>query len=138
MSNSQKYIHVISILEIVFGAIGLILFGVGAAASFAIAGGAVEADLAATDAAGFGIAMVVLAIACIFNIITGILGVRAAKDASKIGPVFVLAVLSLAVSVLSLVLGVVGGDFDSSSVISVVGSALMAWCANNVKKQNQG
>lgn len=138
MSNSQKYINVISILDIIFGVIGLIVGGLGAAGGLAIAGGAVQAEVGAADAAGFSIVMILVIIASIFSIVTGVLGVRAAKDASKIQPVFILAIVSLAIAVISLVLGYVQGKPDSSSVSSIIGSALMVWCANNVKKQNQG
>ena len=35
-------------------------------------------------------------------------------------------------------MSIAGGKFDTSCLFSLIGSALMMWCANNVKKQNQG
>ncbi len=81
--------------------------------------------------------MIVLIIACIFEIIVGILGLRAAKDASKVMPVFVLSIISLVIGVISLIMGITGGSFKASDLTSVVGSALMVFCANNVRKQAQ-
>lgn len=138
MSNSQKYIKIISIIDIVFGVIGLIVGVLGATGGFIAASGATGADVAATDAAGFGGVMIILAIACIFEIIVGILGLRAAKDASKIKPVFVLSIISLAVGVVSLIMSITGGSFKASDLAGLVGSALMVFCANNVRKQAQG
>ena len=72
------------------------------------------------------------------NMIVGILGLRAAKDASKIKPVFVLSIISLAVGVVSLIMSITGGSFKASDLAGLVGSALMVFCANNVRKQAQG
>ena len=138
MSNSQKYIKVISIIDIIFGVIGLIIGVLGATGGFLVASGATGADVAATDAAGFGAAMVIVALSCVFTIIVGILGLRAAKDASKIMPVFVLSIISLVIGVVSLIMSVTGGSFKASDLTGLVGSALMVFCANNVRKQAQG
>ena len=138
MSNSQKYIKVISIIDIIFGIIGLIIGILGATGGFIVAGGNTGADVAATDAVGFAIAMVITCIASLITLIVGILGVRAAKDASKVGPVFVIAVISLIIAIGSIIFNVIGGKFQFSDLFSMVGSGLMAFCANNVRKQNQG
>lgn len=136
MSNSQKYINVISILNIIGGAFGLIA-GILAAVGGGIAGDALAQTEGAPTAAtviGFAIALM---IAGGLSLLTGILGVRAAKDASKIGPVFVLAALSFGVTVIGIIASLVGGSFSLSSLTELVPTGLMLWCANNVKKQNQ-
>ena len=138
MSNSQKYIKIISIIDIVFGVLGLIVSAAGAAGGFVLASGATGANVAATDAMGFGAAMVILALSCIFTIVVGILGLRAAKDASKIKPLFIVSVISLAIGVVSVVMSVTDGSFKASDLTGLVGSALMVFCANNVRKQAQG
>ena len=138
MSNSQKYIKIISIIDIVFGVLGLIVSAAAATGGFVLASGATGADVAATDAMGFGAAMVIVALSSIFTIIVGILGLRAAKDASKVKPLFVVSIISLAVGVVSVILSVTGGTFKVSDLSGLVGSALMVFCANNVRKQAQG
>ena len=138
MSNSQKYIKVISIIDIILGIIGLIVCILGATGAFIVVGSGTGAGVSATDAAGFGIGMIVGAISCIITLIVGILGVRAAKDASKIKPVFVIAIISLSLAIVSLIANIVGGNFSWSDLLSLVGSGLMAFCANNVRKQNLG
>lgn len=70
-----------------------------------------------------------------FSLLLGFLGIRAAKDASKIGPVYILAMLSLIISVVNLFVGIFGGNFSIQSLIEIVPPALMFWCAGNVKKQ---
>ena len=75
----------------------------------------------------------------IFALITGILGVRAAKDASKIGPVFVLSTISLAMAVISLIASILQKNFQISYVVSAIIPALMVYCSNKVKnEQNNG
>lgn len=65
----------------------------------------------------------------------GVLGLRAAKDASKVGPVLILAGLSLAVAVVGLIANIVNGSFAFADLTQLVAPALMLWCASNVKKQ---
>lgn len=137
MSKSQKYIKIISIIDIILGIIGLVVGILGAVGGFVVAGGGTGAEVAATDAAGFGVGMVLTAIASIITIIVGILGLRAAKDASKIKPVFVIAIISLVITVISVIGGLVGGKFDTADLFSLVGDVLMVFCANNVRKQAQ-
>jgi hypothetical protein len=52
-------------------------------------------------------------------------------------PVFVLSIISLVIGVISLIMGITGGSFKASDLTGVVGSALMVFCANNVRKQAQ-
>ena len=69
------------------------------------------------------------------SLITGILGVRAAKDATKVTPVFVLSAISLAIVVVGLIGSIISGSFSASGLLELVAPGLMFWCANNVKKQ---
>lgn len=137
MSNSQKYINIISILNIIGGAAQIIIgllgaFGVGSVGADAIAQQAGDAS-AHTAVTGFIIALIV---AGVFSLICGILGVRAAKDASKIKPVFVLACISLAVALVGNIASIIGGSFSIGNLTELVAPALMVFCANNVRKQN--
>ncbi|MBQ6257091.1 MAG: hypothetical protein IJJ60_10925 [Clostridia bacterium] len=137
MSGSQKYIKIVSILNIIGGAfyvlIGILGFlGKGLVGNEALieqAGGDSSAPMAAN------VFLIVMIVIGLFSLVVGILGVRAANDPSKIGPVFTLAVVSLIISVVNLFVGIFGGNFSIYSLIECVPPALMTWCANNVKKQ---
>ncbi|MBR0228796.1 MAG: hypothetical protein IJQ62_10645 [Clostridia bacterium] len=139
MSGSQKYIKIVSILNIIGGAfyvlIGILGFlGKGLVGNEALieqAGGDSSAPMAAN------VFLIVMIVIGLFSLVVGILGVRAANDPSKIGPVFTLAVVSLIISVVNLFVGVFGGNFSIYSLIECVPPALMTWCANNVKKQEK-
>ena len=137
MSGSQKYIKIVSILNIIGGAfyvlIGILGFlGMGLVGNEALieqAGGDSSAPMAAN------VFLIVMIVIGLFSLVVGILGVRAANDPSKIGPVFTLAVVSLIISVVNLFVGIFGGNFSIYSLVECVPPALMTWCANNVKKQ---
>ena len=63
---------------------------------------------------------------------------RAANDNQKIMPVWVLAIIGLVGAVITIVVALTDGSFsagDTSSLGSLVGSGLMFWVANNIKKQ---
>lgn len=136
MSASQKYIKIIGILNIIGGAfyvlIGILGFlGKGFVSNEALIEQA--GDSAAPAAVNtFLIVMIVIGL---FSLIVGFLGVRAANDPSKVGPVFTLSIVSLVISVANLFVGIFGGNFSVYSLIECVPPALMTWCANNVKKQ---
>ena len=137
MSASQKYIKIVSILNIIGGAfyvlIGILGFlGKGLVGNEALieqAGGDSSAPMAAN------VFLIVMIVIGLFSLVVGILGVRAANDPRKIGPVFTLAVVSLIISVVNLFVGIFGGNFSIYSLVECVPPALMTWCANNVKKQ---
>ena len=144
-SNSQKIIRVISIFDII-GAVLILLMGLMAimgGALVGVGGGTeqVAEGLTAAEAGGIasmlGVAMLAPGIV---SDITGILGIRASNDASKIMPVWVLAIVDLVLQVLSLISSFASGaPMDASSIIgSIVGvgiAGLMFWAANNVKAE---
>ena len=136
MSNSQKFIFVISILNII-GGIFYLVIGVLGFMGKSIAGNEALIQQAGEESApalvtGFIIMIIITGALSIF---LGFLGIRAAKDASKIGPVYIVAMLSLIISVVNLFVGIFGGNFSIQSLIEIVPPALMFWCAGNVKKQ---
>lgn len=136
MSNSQKYINIVSILNIIGGAAQIVFGILGAIGAGFVGSAAINAEAGSATAAasvtGFVIALIVSGA---FSLICGILGVRAAKDASKIKPVFTLACLSLAVSAIGIIANIIGGQFSIGDLAQLVAPALMVWCANNVRKQ---
>ena len=138
MSGSQKYIKIIGILNIIGGAL-FVLFGILGFLGKGLVGNEALIEEAGDSSAPMiaNIFLIFMIASGIFSLIIGILGVRAANDPSKIGPVFILAIISLAISVISLVGGIFGGNFSVYSLIECVPPALMTWCANNVKKQEK-
>ena len=136
MSNSQKYIFVISILNIIGGVFYLII-GVLGFMGKSIAGNEALIQQAGEESVPALVTafIIMMILSGAFSLLLGFLGIRAAKDASKIGPVYILALLSLIISVVNLFVGIFGGNFSIQSLIEIVPPALMFWCAGNVKKQ---
>ena len=136
MSKSQKFIGIVSILNIIGGAIW-ILFGILAICGASIAGNEELVKKAGDENAPILVTLfiVMLIVSGVFSLICGILGIRAARDASKIKPVFILSVISLAVAVIGLIAGIIGGEFSVSGILDLVAPGLMLFCANNVRKQ---
>ena len=136
MSKSQKYINIISILNIIGGAIFIILGIVGFAGKGAVGNAALVEQAGTADAPAMANAFLIVMIGSgVLSLITGILGVRAAKDATKVKPVFILSAISLAVVVIGLIGSIISGSFSASGLLELVAPGLMFWCANNVKKQ---
>lgn len=136
MSKSQKYINIVSILNIIGGAIFIILGIVGFAGKSAVGNAALveQTGTAAAPAMANGILIAMIASGAL-SLITGILGVRAAKDATKVKPVLILSAISLAIVVIGLIGNIINGSFTASGILELVAPGLMFWCANNVKKQ---
>jgi uncharacterized membrane protein len=145
-SGSQKVLLVLSILNIVVAVLGLIV-GIMAIAGGALFG-AVDSSEAASAlqgtgatqgqvAAGVSLAGLFLLLACVVELIEGILGVRAANDNQKIMPVWVLALIGVIISFIGAMSLAIQGQFleNPSMVGSLIGSALMFWIANNIKRQ---
>lgn len=136
MSNSQKYINIVSILNIIAGAIFIVLGIVGFAGKGAVGDAALveQAGTAAAPATANAFLIGMIASGAL-SLITGILGFRAAKDATKVKPVFILSAISLAIVVIGLIGSAISGSFSVKGLLELVAPGLMFWCANNVKKQ---
>ena len=136
MSNSQKYINIISILNIIAGAIFIVLGIVGFVGKSAVGNAAlVEQAGTANAPAAVNALIFIMIVSGALSLITGILGVRAAKDATKVKPVLILSAISLAIVVIGLIGNIIGGSFSASGLLELIAPGLMFWCANNVKKQ---
>ena len=136
MSGSQKFIYIVSILNII-GGVAYLLFGILAAMGVGIVGTERLVQESGEQQAGAYTVIFIVALIAFgaFSLIMGILGTRAAHDAGKINPVYVLAAISLVISVVNLIMAIVNRKFSATVLASVAGPALMFWCANNVKKQ---
>ena len=151
MTSAQKTLRVISIIIVVFAVIGIILGLLGMAGG-GILGAAsstteVSNELAkegytSSDGAAAGILVMVgglvVIISAVIDLIVGILGMRGAKDPSKIGAFFVICIIGIVLAVLSLI-SAIGGGSDASSILSnVISLVLIIWCfylANKIKNE---
>lgn len=127
MSGSQKFVFVISILNVIGGAI-LIILGI----VLAIVGGSSGGG---DEAVGLAITGLLLGILGVIEIIGGVLGIRAARDAKKYGPFYVISLISFVLSILGFIVSIVNTGFHLSSIGSMILPALMFYCARNIKSQ---
>lgn len=79
----------------------------------------------------------VMALSGLLSVISGIFGLRAAKDARKAGFVFILAIVSVISALVSLFMHLTSSNFRFSDLTDLVVSCLLVWCVNNVKKQGR-
>ena len=135
-SGSQKYIKIVGILNIIGGAFYILIAILGFLGKGIVGDEALIKEAGDSNApAAVNVFLIVMIIIGLFSLIVGILGIRAANDPAKVGPLFKLAVISLGISVINLFVGIFGGNFSIHSLIECVPPALMTWCSNNLKKQ---
>ncbi len=149
-SGSQKFLLVVSIINIVFGALAVIM------GLLAMTGGAVigsvstpevtsafdEAGMAQSTAAVLvmGGSMLII-ITAVIDIVIGILGVRAANDNQKIMPVWVLCLIDLVLTIIGVIMSLVqngslgSGSSMLSNILSIAMTVLMFYAANNIKRE---
>jgi FtsH-binding integral membrane protein len=147
-SGSQKVLRIVSIITIIGGVLTflvgvLALVGGGAFAGMPaaeVAEAVAESGLEQDELAFVAVAIGILALlTAALYIAEGIFGLRAAKDASKIGPMRVLVIISLVLAVVSIVLNIFEGNFTSSTLINdlvdIAWCCFMYWICNNIKNQ---
>ena len=135
-SGSQKYIKIVSILNIIGGALYILIAILGFLGKGVVGDEALIKEAGDSNApAAVNVFLIVMIVIGLLSLVIGILGVRAANDPGKAGPLFKLACVSLGISVINLFVGIFGGNFSVQSLIECVPPALMTWCSNNLKKQ---
>ena len=144
-SGSQKALKVISIIGIIGGVLTLLSAGIMLFGGSLLAGVTDEVIVDGMTNAEVGgmvsFAGVVSLIGGIVYLIQGILGVRASNDATKINPVWILAIIGIVFAVLSFISLFTSGEPVEMSniaggVASIAFAGLYFWIANNIKKQN--
>ena len=139
-STSQKIVKVLGVLSI----IGAVLCLIGAAGMFGVGGfGALSVDPEDSEMATGVFALFLggflLLISGISELVQGVFSLRAAKDARKATPLWVISIISLILSVIALVSSFGKGSQEVlSAVFSVIVSAVILYLANNIKKQGRG
>ena len=118
------------VLEILLGALSMAGGGLVSAM-----GSLAEADI--PEVAGplvlvTGIGIVLLGV---FSLVEGILSRKAATDPSKARPVFVLAMISLVLTAISVISAFVNGGFPVSSIVGVILNGLVVTAAYTMRKE---
>lgn len=138
MSGSQKTLKIISIILIVW-AIIVILLGAFMAAGSAVPGMSAESiDMGSgpmsmsSAALAFGVGTI---IGGVINLIIGLLGLRGAKNPHKIGLFFVLCIIGLVLGIVGIVMNIMQGAFQRTSLVSIVIIAVCTFLAHSIKKQ---
>ena len=134
-SKSQKIIKVLGILCIIGAVFGLIAaigtFGLGAIGATQITDDEAAAGVGTVLAAG-----IILLLSAVFDLLEGIFSLRAAKDATKAQPLWVISIIGIVFSVISLIMSFGSGTQEVlSSVCSLILSVIIFFLANNIKKQ---
>ena len=142
-SGSQKVLLVISVINIVLGSLAMLLAlmsGIsGTIVSVATPETLMQIGASTSDqtaaANGFNAITFIAVVGGIIALVEGILGFRAAYDNQMIMPVWILAIAGIVFAVVSIIVSIVLGGFQVSSLFSLAGPCLMFWIANNIKRQ---
>ena len=130
--NSNQVLKITSILNTISGGLGVALGIVAiAAGGFALAGGA-GADLAATGAMAAGVGGLAVCTS-LFDLILGILGIKAANGNGQINAVWMMSLIALALTVISTIASIATGTFGIFSILGLAFVGATYWAANDIK-----
>lgn len=147
IQNAKSTLKILGILSVILGIFGVIaglglvagggLFG----ADTLMSGKVTTADGAETVNLVTGMVMamgIFTAVSALVDVLLGIFSVRASKDFSKINPAYILSIIALALSVISVFLNF--AEFNLSTLLSalpsVVFSVVLFLAAKTVKEEN--
>ena len=148
LESARKTLKILGILSIIGGALSLIMAVVSFAGGGLVAGsiatpGAIDAADMEGAAAATGLLLIaggILVISGVFSLLLGIFSVRASSDFRKIGPAYVLAIMNLVMTVISVIFTLVGGagiNFSSiASCIVSIGLSVAIFMAAKTIKEN--
>ncbi len=138
VSKSQKIVKVLGILDI----IAAVLCIIAAVGMFGVSGvGMVNEEIATNSDMQQGVAIfivmgIIVLASGVVDLLEGIFALRAAKDASKVKPLWIFAIIGVVLGVMALLTGIVnGGENVLSNVFTLVINCFMFYLANNIKKQ---
>ena len=142
-SGSQKALRVISIIQIIFSIIILIVGAMGFIAAGEVGSiqtGDVELNSVAQGAAGtiavaFGVVVVIIGL---WNLLCGVFGLRAANDNQKIMIVWVFLLIGMIIELVAATMAILNGFMDTTFIsvaVALAWSVFMFWIANNIKKE---
>ena len=133
IQNAKSTLKILGIFSIILGIIGVIL-GIGLVAGGGLFGANILSSGAATTTqdvdkvslvTGMVMAMGIFAAVCAFiDVLLGVFSVRASKDFSKIGPAYILSIVALVLSVISLFMNL--AEFNLSTLLSAIPSIVFS------------
>ncbi len=136
LEKSQKIVKVLGILSII-GAVASFIVALG---MFGLGGvGVANMDSSNSDAvqgAGivFGLGIVML-VEGVISLMQGIFSLRAAKDASKAQPLWIISIIGVVLAVFSVISSFTSGGQDVlTEIFSLIISCFTFYLANNIKK----
>lgn len=138
MSGSQKTLKIISIVMIVWAVITVVIGALLAAGSALpdLAQDTIDVSGTTLNAASAVLtAGLIVVVNGVLNFIVGCFGLRGAKNPKKIGVFFVLCIINLVLGVLGIVLNIVNGSFQWTSLISLAIVIVCTYLAVAIKKQ---
>lgn len=147
IQNAKSTLKILGILSVILGIFGVIaglglvagggLFG----ADTLMSGKVTTADGAETVSMVTGMVMamgIFTAVSALVDVLLGVFSVRASKDFSKINPAYILSIIALALSVISLFMNF--AEFNLSTLLSalpsIVFSVVLFLAAKTVKEEN--
>ena len=147
IQNAKSTLKILGILSVILGIFGVIaglglvagggLFG----ADTLMSGNVTTADGAETVSMVTGMVMamgIFTAASALIDVLLGVFSVRASKDFSKINPAYILSIIALALSVISLFMNF--AEFNLSTLLSalpsIVFSVVLFLAAKTVKEEN--
>jgi hypothetical protein len=78
---------------------------------------------------------IILLVCSIVNLVEGIFALRAAKDATQVGPLWVVSLIGLVLAVLSVITSLMnGGQSLGSDIFTLLIDGGVFYLANNIKK----
>ena len=136
LETSQKIVRVLGILSIISAVVAFIV-----AIGMLGIGGFGAANLNVDDenvAAGIGIMLflgIIMLVEGIVALIQGIFSLKAAKDASKATPLWIISIIGVVLAVLSVITSFANGAQDVlTEIFSLLLSCFTFYLANNIKK----
>ncbi len=147
IQNAKSTLKILGILSVILGIFGVIV-GLGLVAGGGLfgadtlmSGKVTTADGAETVSMVTGMVMamgIFTAVSALVDVLLGVFSVRASKDFSKINPAYILSIIALALSVISLFMNF--AEFNLSTLLSalpsIVFSAVLFLAAKTVKEEN--
>ena len=138
MSGMQKALRIICILSAIWSALGCVvglflLFGVPFVMGDTLVTGGVEVDAAVAQ----GVTGTIVLMSFVFNLFVVLLGIRGAKDPSKIRVFKVVCLVAAGLSFLGIALDVISGqmkDVGWSSIVSTLFMIILASLASEIER----
>ncbi|MBR1659049.1 MAG: hypothetical protein IJ705_01865 [Oscillospiraceae bacterium] len=138
LEKSQKIVKILGILDIIAAVLGIIgaigMFGLTGVAAMGVADSGLDAESATIGLGSIMAVGILMLISSIVSLLEGIFAIRASRDASKVGPLWIFAIIAAIFSLISLIASIIQGQQIGSNIVSLVVNCFTFYLANNIKK----